>query len=482
MAQAFEYLVRGGLANTEHLLRFVADTVLYQGFGFDPPAEVAATGVYRSSPAAAGTLVAVVFYRAHLIVGNTTFVDDLCDAIEARGARALAIWCYSLRPAAGGRIAAIDLLAEYQPDAVITTVLASGSADPDGGDWDATSLAALGVPIVQAIAATCPRADWEANPGGLFPIDVAMSVAIPEFDGRIITVPFSFKETVDDGDTLGTPVTAYRSVADRVARVAGVALRLAGLRRVPVADRRVAIVLSAYPTKRSRIGNAVALDTPASVIALLHELRAEGYRVDRIPDDGDSLMAELIDAFSYERETLTGAQLARAAGRWPAASYRQAFARMPPGLTGRSGGEMGPRAGDGVRRRRQRRPRVRGHRPGPRVHRGAAAPRLRRRPHRGLPLARSRPDPPLPGVLPLAGRGVGCRRHRARRQARDPRMAARQRGGAVVVVRARRRPRRHAPDLPVRRQRPGRGHAGQAAGPCRHHRPLAAADDTGGDL
>ncbi|MDQ1428752.1 MAG: cobaltochelatase CobN [Acidimicrobiaceae bacterium] len=345
VAQAFEYLVRGGLANTEHLLRFVADTVLYQGFGFDPPAEVAATGVYRSPPAAAGTLVGVVFYRAHLIAGNTTFVDDLCDAIEARGARALAIWCYSLRPAAGGRIPAIDLLAEHRPDAVITTVLASGSAAPDGGDWDATSLAALGVPIVQATAATCPRADWEANPGGLFPIDVAMGVAIPEFDGRIITVPFSFKETVDDGDTLGTPVTAYRSVADRVARVAGVAVRLGGLRHLPAADRRVAIVLSAYPTKRSRIGNAVALDTPASVIALLHELRAEGYRVDRIPDDGDSLMAELIDAFSYERETLTGAQLARAAGRWPGASYREAFARMPPGLQDRVEEKWGPAPG-----------------------------------------------------------------------------------------------------------------------------------------
>jgi cobaltochelatase CobN len=345
VAQAFEYLVRGGLANTEHLLRFVADTVLYQGFGFDPPVEVAASGVYRSPAAAAGTLVAVVFYRAHLIAGNTTFIDDLCDAIEARGARALAIWCYSLRPAAGGRTPAIDLLVEHRPDAVITTVLASGSAAPDGGDWDAASLAGLGVPIVQATAATCPRADWEANPGGLFPIDVAMSVAIPEFDGRIIAVPFSFKETVDDGDTLGTPVTAYRSVADRVARVAGVAVRLGGLGHIPVADRRVAIVLSAYPTKRSRIGNAVALDTPASVIALLHELQATGYRVDRIPSDGDSLMAELIDAFSYERETLTAAQLQRAAGRWPGASYREAFERMPAALRDGVRAKWGPAPG-----------------------------------------------------------------------------------------------------------------------------------------
>ncbi|MDQ6617587.1 MAG: cobaltochelatase subunit CobN [Actinomycetota bacterium] len=345
LAQAFEYLVHGGLANTEHLLRFVADTVLYHGFGFEPPAEVLATGVYRATPPGPAPLIAVVFYRAHLIAGNTSFVDDLCRAIEAKGARALALWCYSLRPGEDGRIPALDLLAEHRPDAVITTVLASGSAGSDGGDWDAASLAGLGVPVVQATAATSPRADWEANPGGLFPLDVAMSVAIPEFDGRIISVPFSFKEVVDDGDTLGTPVSAYRTVPDRVGRVAGIAVRLAGLGRVPVAERRVAIVLSAYPTKRSRIGNAVALDTPASVIALLHRLRAAGYRVDRIPDDGDALMAELVDTFSYERETLTAAQLGRAVGRWPGAAYRQWFATLPAGLQEQLGEKWGPAPG-----------------------------------------------------------------------------------------------------------------------------------------
>ncbi len=300
-------------------------------------------------------VVGVVFYRAHLIAGNTGFVDDLCAAIEARGARALAVWCYSLRPAEGGRIPAIELLAEHRPDAVITTVLAAGGAagDDEGEGWDPGALGRLGVPVVQAVCATSSRATWLDSNAGLAPIDVAMAVAIPEFDGRIIAVPFSFKEVVDDGDTLGTPVTAYRTVPDRVRRVAGIALRLAGLRRIPAAQRRVAIVLSAYPTKRSRIGNAVALDTPASVIVLLQQLRDAGYRVDRIPADGDALMAELIDTFSYERETLTAAQLGRAAGRWPGAAYRQWFATQTDRLRANVEEKWGPAPGtvylDGAR-------------------------------------------------------------------------------------------------------------------------------------
>jgi cobaltochelatase CobN len=338
VAQAFEYLVHGGLANLEQLLRFVADTVLMEGFGFDPPTEIPAVGVYRDRPVAvtggkAGAVpvghVAVLFYRAHLVVGNTLFVDDLCDAIEAAGCRATAVWCYSLRAGADGRVEALDLLASLAPDALVTTVLVSGTASDDGLGWDAGALGALGVPVVQAVTSGSSSQDWEASSAGLGPMDVASRVAIPEFDGRIITVPFAFTEVVDDGDRLGSPVVAYRTRPDRVARVAGLAARLARLRHRPVAERRIAVVLTAYPTRRSRIGNAVGLDTPASVVALLHALRDAGYRVERIPADGDTLMAELIDAFAYERASLTRAQLAGAPGRMDAATYRRWWADVP---------------------------------------------------------------------------------------------------------------------------------------------------------
>ena len=332
VAQAFEYLVHGGLANTEHLLRFVADTVLRGGFGFDPPVDVPAVGVWREPAARPGRpTVGIVFYRAHVISGNTGFVDDLCAALDARGVGAVAVWCYSLRRDPE----ALRLLAAAAVDAVITTVLAMGAAGDDGEGWDVAALAALDVPVVQAVAATRPREGWESSTAGLSPLDVAMSVAIPEFDGRIVTVPFSFKEVVDDGDVLGSPVTAYRTVPDRVDRVAGVAAHLAALRHVPNPEKRVAVVLSAYPTKRSRIGNAVALDTPTSVIDLLHAMRTAGYRVDRIPPDGDALMAELADGL-----TLDGA------GRWPGGDYAHWFSTLPQVVQDQMTEAWGPPPGE----------------------------------------------------------------------------------------------------------------------------------------
>jgi cobaltochelatase CobN len=343
---AFPYLVHGGPANTANLLRFLADDVLGADppYGYAPPEPVPDEGVYRGGPGDPGfdparPTVGVVFYRAHLLAGNTTFVDDLCTALEARGANALACWCYSLRPDERGDVPVISGHLEGRVDALVTTVLAMGqargphlpSAD-DSDSWDVPVLARLDVPVVQAVAATTSRAAWEENDVGLSPLDTAWSVALPEFDGRIVSVPLSFKEVVDDGEDLGVPVVAYRTVPDRVARVAGTAVRLAALRRKPNADKKIAVVLSAYPTKRGRIGNAVGLDTPASVIALLHALRGAGYRVDDIPTDGDTLMAGLIDRFSYEKESLTTAQLERAVGAVGADDYDAWFAELPKAL------------------------------------------------------------------------------------------------------------------------------------------------------
>ncbi len=341
VTEAFRYLTQGGVENLSNMLRFVADTVLMEGFGFDAPVEIPAYGILPTAGASHGPdvpTVAVFFYRAHVVSGNTRFVDELCDGIRAMGANALPVYGYSLRsdaPTGGdrsGRSPVVDLLAAQGVDAVITTVLAAGSLDEEAECWDAGALAELDVPVVQAICATVPSNTWLSSSTGLSPMDVAMAVAIPEFDGRIVSVPFSFKETVDADDVLGSPVTAYRTRPDRVARVAGLAVRLARLRRTPPAEKRVALVLSAYPTKRSRLGNAVGLDTPASVIDLLRALRDAGFRVDRIPESGDDLMAELADALTYERDTLSPVQSARAVGRWSGHAYRSWFADLPADL------------------------------------------------------------------------------------------------------------------------------------------------------
>ena len=111
-----------------------------------------------------------------------------------------------------------------------------------------------------------------------------------------------------------------------------------------------------------------------------------------------------------------------------------------------------------------------------------AAARLRREPGRDLPRSRPAAVAPLPGGVPVAGQGFRRRRDRAPGQARDAGVAARQGARPVRRVRAGRGARRPAGGVPVHRQRPGGGHAGQAARARGDRRPPGAADGAGRHL
>ncbi|GAA3736484.1 cobaltochelatase CobN [Spinactinospora alkalitolerans] len=382
---AHAYLCEGGVGNLRQLARFLSDTVLLTGEGFEAPEKMPDHGVHgERAQRTDRPTVAVVFYRAHELSGNTAFIDTLCDAVEAAGANALPVFSGSLRGLS--RETSPDLFALLdRADAIITTVLAAGgaasrgasgvgggprkawrelgesrprsegggerdqergavAADAGGGDedaWDAGALAALDMPILQGLVLTSGREKWRASDAALTPMDAGMQVAIPEFDGRLITVPFSFKET---DPASGIPV--YVADPERSARVAGIAVRHARLRSVPPAERRLAVVLSSYPTKHSRVGNAVGLDTPASAVRLLRELAARGYDLgpddalwrvpgpeeDRRADDGDPLIHALIGAGGHDVEWLTEEQLARASARVPLADYLRWFEALPTEL------------------------------------------------------------------------------------------------------------------------------------------------------
>ncbi|MFH8807637.1 cobaltochelatase subunit CobN [Streptomyces hygroscopicus] len=357
-AEAHAYLAHGGPANLAQLARFLSDTVLLTGHGFEPPAPAPTWGPLERAARAADPdgatrpTIAVLYYRAHHMSGNTAFVEALCRAVEDAGGRPLPLFVASLRAPEPELIQALGAA-----DAVVTTVLAAGGTRPAeasaGGDdeaWDAGALAALDVPVLQALCLTSPRAAWEENDEGLSPLDAATQVAVPEFDGRLITVPFSFKEVDEDG------LPVYVADPERAARVAGIAVRHARLRHVPAADKRLALVLSAYPTKHSRIGNAVGLDTPASAIALLRRLRASGYDLgpedgpDALPGlvsgDGDELIYALIEAGGHDQEWLTEEQLARNPVRIPAADYRRWYATLPSELREAVEEHWGPPPGE----------------------------------------------------------------------------------------------------------------------------------------
>jgi cobaltochelatase CobN len=326
------YWDEGGIENLENLLRALSDALRGTDHGAEPPQEVRRSGVYRRAAAASGRpVIAVAFYRAHWMSGNLDFVDDLCAAIENAGGEPHAFFCYSLRDEGPDGLpeAISDCLVEdgrLLADCLLLTLsFAVAQVQVDGGtvadDWTARWMERLGVPVIQAVTSTGSRAAWAASDAGLAPLDVAMQVALPEFDGRIVGPPFCFKEEVE-----GT--VRYVADAERCAALARLAVAHARLRSKPNSEKRLAIVLSSYPTKNARLGNAVGLDTPASALGLLRRLRDEGYEVGDLPGSGDELVHALVEAGAYDREYLTAEQMHMAPAGQATTGYAGAFGRL----------------------------------------------------------------------------------------------------------------------------------------------------------
>ena len=349
---AFEYLNYGGVANLGNLLRFLSDEVRGTGYGYGPPAPLAQDGVYRPGRTEAvpadeylrlycdpgKPTAALLFYRAHWASQNTEFVDAMIEALERHDCNALPVFCSSLREDDGAvfRKYLMDGTGRATVDVVICTQSFAMSQDRgphvanrSDENWDVAVLEQLDVPILQAIVSTEPQLTWEERDIGLGPLDIAMNVALPELDGRIITVPISFKETVSRNGAGSGELRRYAPNVERIESVAALAARYAKLRATPVSERRIAIVLSNYPTKASRLGNAVGLDTPASAINLLRKMRDAGYIVDDIPSDGDALMRRLIERCTYDADFLSPEQMRNAEGRVSAAEYAAQFASIP---------------------------------------------------------------------------------------------------------------------------------------------------------
>ncbi len=355
VTEALAYLREGGSENLRNLAGFLRDTLLLTGDDFDPPRALPAYGVRGTFVEDERPVVGIVYYRAHEISGNTAFVDALAAALEAAGAQPLPVYCGTLRgldPKREENAGLFDLLRKC--DVLVTTLLAAGgsvAADASAGGsddaWDAGALASLDIPLVQGLALTSTREQWLASDAAVSPLDAATQVAIPEFDGRLITIPFSFKAYDEDG------LARYAPDPERCDRLAGIAVAHARLRHVPAAEKRLALVLSSYPTKHARIGNAVGLDTPASAVALLGQLQQAGYDLGDLdlselqgPDGADGLIHRLIAAGGHDVDWLTDEQLASAVAKIPLSTYARWFGRIPESLREAMTGAWGAAPGE----------------------------------------------------------------------------------------------------------------------------------------
>ncbi|KPW31687.1 Cobaltochelatase subunit CobN [Pseudomonas amygdali pv. mellea] len=307
----WQFLRQGGLQNALEMYRCMASRWLDRDYSWTEPQPLPRTAIYHPRLASAQLtdwqadwvagqpVAALLFYRSHLQAANTGFIDEFCARLQAHSINPLPIAVASLKEP-GCFTQVENWLDEAETELILNTTGFAQSSP------EAPHLRPFrrNVPVIQAICAQDNEPAWQASEQGLGARDLAMHIALPELDGRIISRPISFKDLAWRSERSQSDVVCYRAQPDRMDFVAQLARRWIELARLPNGDKRVALILANYPTRDGRIGNGVGLDTPAAALNILRAMQAEGYPLAQLPDSGTELIQQLLGGVTNDLDSI----------------------------------------------------------------------------------------------------------------------------------------------------------------------------------
>ena len=320
------YMVEGGPENSSNFLLYV-QSILNNGERPDPPKPLLKAGLYwpgvgiadmptlhkswtRNAP-----IVPITFYRALVQGAGLHPINRLIKALIHRGLNPMPIFVASLKDPLS--VATLEsLFIDSPPDVILNcTSFAVGSPDQSvpnsGGKNPLIMKAAQRAPVFQVVLSGSSEAAWEEGLNGLSARDIAMNVALPEVDGRVLTRAISFKSEAFFDEATECPIGSYRACGDRVEYVAELTKNWAKLRYTKSTEKKVSLILANYPNKDGRLANGVGLDTPQATVDMLKLLTDEGFHTKDLPASSDDLMS-LITAgptnWLTDRSTRSGGQ------------------------------------------------------------------------------------------------------------------------------------------------------------------------------
>ncbi|HIO93651.1 MAG TPA: cobaltochelatase subunit CobN [Leucothrix mucor] len=301
--RCWHYLRQAGKRNTQNLFAWLVSRFFQQQQQWQEPRKLPTEWIYHPQIEDASlsdwqqqwqdnqAVAVLLIYRSHVQSGNTQAFDEFLQILQQQKLNPLPIVISSLKQATS--MALVDYLCEQSGTDIIlnTTSFAVNNASDE--EAENTPLFQADVVVIQLILAANSEEDWREHPLGLRSRDLAMNIALPEMDGRIISRAISFKTSLKRDERSQIDVISHKLHPERAKFCAELAYRWCGLRHKNNQQKRIALILANYPTHDGRIGNGVGLDTPASTMNILRALQQSGYPVDNLPENGNALIEAL---------------------------------------------------------------------------------------------------------------------------------------------------------------------------------------------
>lgn len=309
----WQYLMEGGHENTKEALKYVMNSTSHTHFEINPVFSIPDQFLYHPSigrlqqayEVGKKPLALILAYRSSYLSDNLAPIDTLIVQLESQGLVGICLMALTYRDETIDE-QILKLLGEYQLPSPHILINTTGFSLQSFHTSDQEGLfSKLNVPVLQAIMASCNQETWASGSFGLPPTDVAMNIALPEVDGKIITTAISFKEATEKDSLTDAEIVSYLPHEEGCQRVASLAKAWVKLQHKKNKDKRIALILPNYPTKNSRLANGVGLDTPASTVQLIEALQQEGYKLgDVVPSDTIELMKLVTDHVTNDLTTL----------------------------------------------------------------------------------------------------------------------------------------------------------------------------------
>jgi len=347
--EIFKYFNFGGKKNFENLLLYLANRFTGASYEVKAPQPPTWEGIYHPDFENPPTIeeytakkivpgrptIGIWFHQTQWQGENTSFVDSLIEEIEQQGANVLPVFFSGNKNKALGINGLEWVIENYfmkngKPTVdVIISALSFSLSTSLSGSTPITALKKLGVPIIKAILTCNTYEEWRDTMQGLSIIDLPSGIAMPEFDGLLITVPIAamaFSQTT----SMGARLIQYEPIPERVTKLVSLSINWAKLRHIPNSEKKVAIIFHNYPPGNDTIGHAFGLDSSVSVLNILRNMREAGYKLDFLPEKGQELIEIIIKGLTNDRRWASTEELAeRAVAKITRAQYTKWFNELP---------------------------------------------------------------------------------------------------------------------------------------------------------
>mgnify|MGYP000120730620 CR=1 FL=1 len=349
-----KYMAYGGEENYYNLFLFLAHRLKGENLQANPPVEIPWEGLYHPDLDGISTIeeylqkryspdkltLGLMFMRRLWVNGNREYFDTLIREIEAQGANVIPVFVQGARDVEIGNRGAVEAGINFFTkdgetiiDALITLLPLFNPmtfTDPSLGEQNAHLFRKLGVPVLQGIGTLSSLENWKESIQGLSPMDVAVSAALPELNGALITVTVAGRKYSEVDPLTGTRIVTFEPVPERINKLVRLALKWARLKRIPNQQKRIAIILYNYPPRNDAIGNAFGLDSLATVRNILRDMRDAGYLLDYLPKDGQDLIERIIERATNDRRWASPEEMARrAVAKVSSEQYLKWFQELP---------------------------------------------------------------------------------------------------------------------------------------------------------